>query len=153
MRAGRLRAPDPVAREARAVPRQAVPEVRVPGVHRGGAVNAAALRGNPLFVPYVYGAASGRPSRGRPEKVLANPERPPAVIERLAAAPETAPDARGRTPAAGHGTPAAERRHYRLGEKPCEACRAARSARAAARWAQRKARSEGEAAEDGGRAA
>lgn len=37
----------------------------------------------PEFVPYVYGAASGRPSPGRPERVLANRERLESVALRF----------------------------------------------------------------------
>jgi hypothetical protein len=84
------------------------------------------------FIPYVYGATSGRPSRGRPEKVLANPGLPKTPLQRLASMPDTAPARPGRSRTAGCGTPSGARRHYRDREKPCEAClEAARKDRAA----------------------
>lgn len=79
------------------------------------------LPGGGAFVPYVYGAASGRPSKGRPEKVLANPDLPEAVVRVLERVPFTPVRSPGRAASAGCGTPAAARRHYRHGEA-CQAC-------------------------------
>ena len=42
--------------------------------------------GGPLFLPYVFGASLGAPSRGRPERVLGALRaglRPESVIDRL----------------------------------------------------------------------
>ena len=78
--------------------------------------------GNAEFIPYVYGAASGWPSKGRPEKVLANPDLPQTALQRLVAVPETPPTAPGRPRSARCGSVSGAQRHYREGEKPCEAC-------------------------------
>lgn len=72
------------------------------------------------FLPYVYGAASGWPSRGRPEKVLANPDLPQTPVRRLAALPD-APVAR----------PSRARKANRA-ETPLEAARKDREERDAA---------------------
>lgn len=88
-----------------------IPATAPSGAHRGE------------FIPYVYGATLGRPSRGRPEKVLANPDRPESTVRLL----EREPHAPGVGPARtkGCGTAAGARRHYRAGEELCPACRAA----------------------------
>lgn len=87
------------------------------------------------FKPYVYGAASGRPSRGRPEKVLANPRLPLTPLRRVIAdvalVPVARPSSPGRERTAECGTTSGARRHYRDKEKPCGAClEAAREDRA-----------------------
>jgi hypothetical protein len=84
----------------------------------GGLLNSAE------FIPYVYGAASGCPSPGRPEKVLANPDLPQTPLRRLASEPDTDPGSPGRARTAGCGTLSGARRHYRDGEPPCGACAA-----------------------------
>jgi hypothetical protein len=99
---------------------------------------------SPAFVPYVYGATRGTPSRGRPGRVLAAALAPETTVRRfereLAAM-------RGPCPATGNaavrepcGTSAAYHRHLRAGEKPCEACRLAENADCVKRVAARKAK-------------
>lgn len=77
------------------------------------------------FIPYVYGAALGRPSRGRPEKVLANPDRHETAVRLMDRVPSKAPGAGGPSVTKGCGSPAAVRRHYRAKEELCPACQAA----------------------------
>lgn len=60
--------------------------------------SARQSNGRPGFVPYVYGATLGTPSKGRPGKVadaLRNVEVLPAA---LAAVPDLGPSAPGRLP-------------------------------------------------------
>ena len=52
------------------------------------ASSLGALANSSVLKPYVYGAASGRPSRGRPEKVLANPDLPESTVRRIACDPD-----------------------------------------------------------------
>jgi hypothetical protein len=75
------------------------------------------------FIPYVYGAALGRPSSGRPEKVLANADHPETTVRLMDREPSKAPGAGGPSATKSHGTPAAVRRHNRAGEELCPACR------------------------------
>jgi hypothetical protein len=81
----------------------------------GGLLNSAEL------VPYVYGAASGWPSRARPENVLANPDLPEPLARQWERAPYTSPKSPGRSASAECGTPAGARRHQRHKET-CDAC-------------------------------
>jgi len=66
------------------------------------ASSLGALANSAVLKPYVYGAASGRPSRGRPEKVLANPDLPETTVRRLACDPDMGPRSPGRPPKNGH---------------------------------------------------
>jgi hypothetical protein len=106
---------------------------------------AAGLASAAGFRPYVYGAASGRPSRGRPGLVLAAGLVPETTVRRLerelGAGISGPPVTNGRPRRQGCGTPAGARRHYRDEEKPCEACRPAANRDAAAHGAERRARS------------
>jgi len=55
----------------------------------GSALNAKG------FIPYVHGATQGRPSKGRPEKVLAAKRDKPVLPPALAAVPDGPPERPG----------------------------------------------------------
>lgn len=79
----------------------------------------------PGFVPYVYGATLGTPSKGRPGKVAEALRDAEVLPAGLAAVPDGPPSAALRAPLKPCGTMAACRRHLRAGEAACEACAAA----------------------------
>jgi hypothetical protein len=97
---------------------------------------SASLAMLPGFRPYVYGAVSGTPSRGRPERVLAAitaGTRPETVMQRFERELGAPPRPRGGFAATRPcGTDAAVRRHYRRGEKLCPACQRANTDKTAA---------------------
>lgn len=91
------------------------------------------------FRPYLHGATTGRPSAGRPLRVLAAINtglRPETVLERFtremtpgAAAPLVQQRGGGFPASRPCGTRAAYRRHKRHGEEACPACLEAENAR------------------------